>query len=87
MLYAAIFHFLAGTITGSVFKIRTLLLLVGLVAAESVVLSLVHGTEAGLWALINVATLQIGYLAGIFGRVALEQAGYAPRNFRPRRSP
>jgi hypothetical protein len=87
LLYAATLHLLAGAVTGSVFKIRTLLLLVGLVVVESIILALVHGGTFGLWALTNVAVVQIGYLAGVYGRAVLEQAGFAPRSFRTRRLP
>ena len=87
MLYATIFHLLAGAVTGAVFKIRILLILLGLVFIESIILALVHGNIAGLWALANFIGIQAGYLAGIYGRGVLEQAGYLLPNVRTRRSP
>ena len=76
MLYATIFHLLAGAVTGSVFKVRTLLILLGLVLFESVILAIVHGSIAGPWAAANLIGIQIGYLVGIYVRGILEQAGY-----------
>ena len=87
MLYATIFHLLAGVVTGSVFKIRTLLLLLVLVLAESVILAFVHGNISGLWVVANLAGLQLGYVAGMYGRGVLEHAGHALSNVRTRRLP
>ena len=87
MLYATIFHLLAGTVTGSVFKVRTLLILLGLVLIESVILAIVHGSIAGLWAVANLIGIQVGYLVGIYVRGVLEQAGYLLPSVRTRRMP
>jgi hypothetical protein len=86
LLYAAALHLLAGTLTGTIFKIRTLLMLCSLVFTEALILTLVHGQAAGLWALANLFILQIGYFAGLYGRSVLERTGYAPaRGVRPGR--
>jgi len=77
LLYAAILHSLAGAVTGSVFKIRTLLLLLVVVLVEAAILAVVDTRAAGLWALINLVAMQVGYFAGILGRRTLEQAGYS----------
>lgn len=77
MLYAAIFHWLAGVVTGSVFQVRTLLLLLVFVLIEAVVLTIVDIRIAGLWVLANLGLVQIGYFVGLFTRVLLEQAGYS----------
>jgi len=87
LLYATIFHLLAGTMTGSVFKVRALFLLLGLVLFESVFLAVMLGSVAGLWALANLVGVQIGYVGGIYGRSILEQAGYLLPNTRARRLP
>ncbi len=87
MFYAAIFHFFAGAVTGSVFKVRTLLLLLLFVMAEAAMLGLIQGSIAGLWALVNLVGLQAGYLAGIYCRSVFEDAGYSLPNRRPRRLP
>ena len=85
MLYTAIFHLLAGTVTGSVFKVRTLLILLGLVLFESVILAIVHGSIAGPWAVANLIGVQAGYLLGVYVRGVLEHAGYLLPSARPRR--
>ena len=87
MLYATILHLLAGAVTGSVFKVRTLLILLGLVVVESTILGVVHGSIAGLWALANLVGVQVGYLTGIYARNAFEHAGYLLPNVRTRRLP
>ena len=85
MLYATTFYFLAGAITGTVFKTRTLLILLGLVLIESVILALVHSSIPWLWAVENLTIVQVGYLAGLYGRRNLEQAGYLLPPVRPPR--
>ena len=75
MLYPVILHFLAGTVTGSVFKVRTLLLLLLFILAEAALLALGKGSIAGSWALVNIVGAQAGYLAGIYIRGAIEHAG------------
>ena len=87
MLYATILHLLAGTVTGSVFKVRILLILLVLVLVESLALALVHGSIASLWALANIVGVQAGYLVGVFARGILEQAGYLLPTVRTRRLP
>ena len=61
MLYAAIFHSLAGVVTGSVFQVRTLLLLLVILLIEAAALAAVDIRFAGYWALANLSLLQIGY--------------------------
>jgi len=87
LLYATIFHLLAGTVTGSIFKVRTLLILLALVLIESVILAIVHGSIAGPWAVANLIGIQVGYLVGIYVRGVLEQAGYLLPSVRTRRMP
>lgn len=73
--------------TGSVFKVRTLLILLALVIVESSILSVVHGSIAGLWALANLVGVQVGYFTGLYVRGVFEHAGYLPTNVRTRRLP
>jgi hypothetical protein len=87
LLYATIFHLFAGTVTGSVFKVRTLFILLGLVVVESAILAIMHGSIAGPWALANLIGIQVGYLAGIYVRGVLEHAGYLLPSVRTRRMP
>ena len=77
MLYATIFHSLAGVVTGSVFKIRALLLLLAIILTEAAALSPLDVRVAAWWALVNVISVQFAYLAGIFFRRTLEQTGYS----------
>jgi hypothetical protein len=76
-LNAMIFHFLAGAVTGSVFKTRTLLLIMSFVLGEAGLLVLVDPSQVGLWLVVNLTATQVGYLSGVLGRAALEQAGYS----------
>jgi hypothetical protein len=87
LLYATILHLLAGAVTGSVFKVRTLLILLALVFVEAAILSIVHGSIAGLWMLANLVGVQVGYFAGLYVRSVFEHAGYLPTNVRTRRLP
>jgi hypothetical protein len=75
-LYAAALHLLAGAVSGSMFKIQTLVMLCGIVLAEAFVLALAHSPSVGLFALANLVTIQIGYLAGAYGYRILKRAGY-----------
>jgi hypothetical protein len=63
------------------------LVLVALVFIESLFLSLAFGSIAWLWAAASAVAVQTGYVAGIYGRSVLEQAGYAAPDVRPRRFP
>ena len=78
--YATLLCFLAGAVTGSIFNVRTLLMALGLILAGSTMLGLVQGAIAGLWTLVNVVWVEVGYLAGIYGRCVLEQAGNSRQN-------
>lgn len=77
MLYAITFHFLAGGVTGSIFKVRTLLLVLSFVLVESVFLIFLEGGVAVLWAVAGLIAVQAGYVAGMYTRGLLEHAGYA----------
>jgi hypothetical protein len=79
--YATMLCFLAGTVTGSIFNVRTLLIALGLLLAGSTMLGLVQGAIAGLWTLVNVVWVEVGYFAGIYGRCALEHAENSRQNF------
>jgi hypothetical protein len=75
LLYATVFLCFAGVVTGALFKIRALVVLLCLVLVESLVLASTDIRTAALWAVINVTAVQISYLAGAFGRDVLEQVG------------
>lgn len=85
MLYAAIFNFAAGSVSGSLFRIYGLLLLFGFVLIEFALVATVRGNFAWGWAILNVADVQFGYFAGICARGALEHLGYSVPGARPER--
>jgi hypothetical protein len=64
-------------VTGGIFPIQALLGLMALTAIESVVAVAVFGLPTGLWSLMNLAAIQVGYLGGIYVRNLLEKAGLA----------
>ena len=73
---ALIPHFLAGLITGSIFRAQTLALLAFVVLAEGAASFILLGALAGLvWLLVGQITLQLGYLGGIYLRSVLERVG------------
>jgi hypothetical protein len=78
VLEAITIHLLAGAVAGSVFRIGTLSLIMAFVVAETAWLGLVEGTAALSWAAAALAATQVGFIAGILIRSALEYAGYAP---------
>lgn len=77
MFYATILHALAGLVAGSVFKIRTLTILLFVVPIEAMTLIVAGFSETLLWAVVNLIIIQLGYFAGIFARRAVEQLGYS----------
>jgi hypothetical protein len=77
LLYAIILHSMAGILTGSLFKIRTLAFLLILVLIETATLTAFGIHVAAIWILTNLVAIQLGYFAGLFGRWAAEQAGYS----------
>jgi hypothetical protein len=79
-----VFHFLAGSVTGAIFDVRTLLTLVALVLIECVGVTIAWGLSTGLWSLGSLIAVQVGYLGGIYLRSVLEHAGIAEPNVRPR---
>jgi hypothetical protein len=77
LLYAIIFHLLAGGVTGSIFKARTLLLVLSFVLVEFAILTLVAGSNVVLWAVASLIAVQVGFAAGMYIRGLLEHAGYS----------
>ena len=87
MISVVAFHFFAGSVTGSIFAVRTLLALVGLVLMECVGMTIAWGVSMGLWSLGSLIAIQIGYLGGIYFRSVLERMGIAEPGVRSRRGP
>ena len=76
MLYAIALHSLAGVLTGSLFKVRTLAFLLVLILSETAFLTAFGVQVAALWIATNLAAMQVGYVAGVLSRRAAAQAGY-----------
>jgi hypothetical protein len=87
MLYAVILHLLAGAVAGTTFKVSTLLILLGCVIVEPAILAFVHNSIATPLVLVNLVVVQVGYLAGIYGRGILEHVMYSSTSGRTRRMP
>ena len=83
MISVVAFHFLAGSVAGSVFAVRTLLSLVVLVSIECVGVTIAWGLFWGLWSLGGLVAVEVGYLGGIYFRSVLEYIGVAEPNARP----
>ncbi len=84
MISVVALHFLAGSVTGSIFAVRTLLTLVALVLMECVGVMIAWGLSMGLWLLGSLFAVQVGYLGGICLRSVLEHVGIAEPNVRAR---
>jgi hypothetical protein len=87
LLYATILNVLAGVVTGSVFKIRAILVLLFFVMIESIILCFFQGATALLWAFANVAGIEFGYLTGMFARSVVERVANSRANARTGRIP
>jgi hypothetical protein len=72
-----IVHFVIGAIAGSIFTVRALAALVGIVCLECVWATVALGFAAGLWSVGCLVAVQVGYLAGIYLRSLLERMGIA----------
>jgi hypothetical protein len=77
LLLVIALHFVAGSIAGSMFTVRMLLVLVAIVLAEYVTAAIVLGFTAGFCLLGGWVAVQIGYFAGICLRGVLESVGIA----------
>ena len=75
-------HFVAGAVAGTMFTVRTLLVLVGFVLVECVTATVALGFTAGLCSAGGLVAVQIGYLAGIYLRSVLEHMGIAQPSVR-----
>jgi hypothetical protein len=87
MLYAITLHFLAGTVAGAAFRVNTLLILLGCVAVEHAILAYVHNNVAVPLVFASLVVVQVGYLAGIYGRGIIEHVMHSSTSVRTRRMP
>ena len=84
MISVVAFHFLAGSVAGSIFAVRTLLTLVAFVLMECVGATIAWGLSTGLWLLGSLFAVQVGYLGGICLRSLMEHARIAEPSVRVR---
>jgi hypothetical protein len=87
LLYATIFNVLAGALTGSIFKVQFLLLILIVIVVESILLATVQGSSGVAWAFANIVGVEVSYFAGICVRIGLEHAGYLQSSDDVRRTP
>jgi hypothetical protein len=66
-------HFVAGTVAGSVFAVRALLILIAIVLVECLAVAAIVGLDAALCCAGSLAAIQVGYLAGVYLRAMLER--------------
>jgi hypothetical protein len=85
LFYVITSHFFAGGVTGSIFKVRTLLLVLSFVLVEFIFLSFLQGGIAILWTGASLIAVQVGYVVGMYTRGFLEHAGYPPTRVGKRR--
>jgi len=78
-----VLYFVAGAIAGAMFTVRMLLALVSITLAGGVAATALGGFAAGLHSVVGLIAVQIGYLAGVYLRGALERAGIAHPAIRP----
>ena len=77
MLYALVLLSLAGVVTGSLFRVQSLVLLLAIALIEFIALPFAGIPIDGTWIVINITAIQLGYLAGLSARWSFEQAGYS----------
>ena len=85
MLYSVPLHLIAGIIAGTVFTVLVLIVSLAFAVFEIFVLGLMYGPRTALSAILGGVALQIGYLAGIYGRSIYERAAISWRALRVRR--
>jgi hypothetical protein len=73
LLYATIFHSLAGLLAGSVFRIGTLLLLLLIIVIETLFLTTLSPSSGLVWGCINLTVIQVTYLIGVHYRTGRQQ--------------
>ena len=87
MLYALLLHLVAGFVTGSVFKARTLLLVLVCAAAEMTAAAGLHGSVFTLGMIGNLVIIQIGYAGGLLTRLTVERSLAGAASPRTHRAP
>ena len=78
-----VLHFMTGMVTGSVFRVRALLALVGVVLLECVAAAAIVGPGAALWSAGGLIAIQVGYLVGVWLRAVLVERSLTPPSASP----
>ena len=68
MIYALLFYFLAGAVTGAVFKMRCLLLILVIAYGQAVYLASQGTLFAAVGAFVGLVAIQVGYVTGLLSR-------------------
>lgn len=87
LLYAPILHLIAGFVTGSVFKIKTLLVILCCLAAELAGASCLDSGQIAMGVLVSIIALQVGYATGLLTRATIERALNRILSETPRQAP
>lgn len=80
LIYVILMHFAAGMILGSLFTVETLVVLLFFEVISSIIFALACFAWLG-----DAIALQMGYVAGVFGRGLLEETGIWAVGVHPRR--
>jgi len=71
LVYALIFHSLAGFAAGLTFRVQTLVLILACVAFEMLIVYCMRVSFFPAWIFINLAFVQIGYVGALFARARI----------------
>ena len=77
-----VLHLFAGAVAGTMFTVRTLLVMSAIIFVECIVAAIALGLAAGLCSVVGLVAVQIGYLAGLYLRGVPERAGIAQPSIR-----
>lgn len=76
LIYALLFYLFAGALTGAVFKVRCLLLILLFVLGQAISLALEGTLLAAGGAVVGLVAVQAGYLLGLVSRAMFALAGH-----------
>lgn len=74
MIYALVLHLIAGLIAGSVFKVRTLALMLCCVVVEFMVATAFWNGNLAVAVIASLAVVQVGYAGGLLTRFMIERS-------------
>jgi len=74
LIYALVLHLIAGLIAGSVFKVRTLALMLCCVVVEFMVATAFWNGNLAVAVIASLAVVQVGYAGGLLTRFMIERS-------------